>query len=207
MKLGKYVLTMVVAVMSVMALSCASTGGGGGSTSETAASVPVYSWNFDDPGAGTAGWVAATDEFWDYKGTAVLSRDDTTLGKAMLRVDLDYSQDSGSEWSEPKIKFVFSNPLDLNGVSRFNFDFYYNPDYSKRGNFKSKVVVVENGKEKSSGETEFLKDEDADNGYKKAKVSLRIKKVSGKMEATVLGIPGYRTDYKGPVFLDNIYWD
>jgi hypothetical protein len=198
----------VVAAMSVLALSCASTGGsGGGASKEAVPVVPVFSWNFDDPDAGTAGWVVAEDEFWDYKGTAAISRDDTTLGKAMLRVDLDYTKDTNSEWSEPKIKFVFSEPLDLSSVSRFNFDFYYNPALSKRGSFKSKVVVIEGGKERTTGEVEYLKDEDADNGYKVAKVSLRIRKVSGKMEATVVGIPGYRTDYKGPVFFDNIYWD
>jgi hypothetical protein len=207
MKLAKGFLAAVAAI-SVMALSCASGGGGGGGApKEEAPVVPVYSWNFDDSGAGTAGWVAAEGEFWDYKGTVAVSRDDSTLGKAMLKVDLDYSKDSSSEWSEPKIKFTFGTPLDLSTVTRFNFDFYYNPGFSQRGSFKSKVVVMEGGKEKTTGEAESLKFEDAGNGWMKAKVSLRIRKVSGKMEAVVLGIPGYRTNYKGPVFFDNIYWD
>jgi hypothetical protein len=204
MKSVKYVVAMV-AVVSVLVFSCASSGGGGGAAKEEVPVVPVFTWNFDDPDAGTLGWVP-NDTHWDYRGTVEVSRDDTTLGKPMLRVDLDYSRDAGSEWSEVKIRCPFPEPIEIAKISRFNCDLYYNPEYKSRGNFKGKVFAMEGTREKSTAEA-TLKEEDADNGWKKAKITFRVLRAPGNMDATMLGIVGYKTNYKGPVLLDNIYWD
>lgn len=205
MKSVKCVLTMAV-VLSVLVFSCASSGGGGGGAAkEEGPVVPVFAWNFDDPDAGALGWVPS-DAHWDYKGAVTVSRDDTTLGKPMLRVDLDYSKDVGSEWSEAKIRCPFPTPIEIGTVSRFNCDFYYNTANKSRGNFKGKVFAMEGTREKSTAETSF-KEEDAGNGWVKAKLSFRVLKAPGNMDATQLGIVGYKTNYNGPVLLDNIYWD
>jgi len=203
MKSVKYVVA-IVAAMSVLALSCASSGGGGAAKEEGPV-VPVFVWNFDDPDAGALGWVPA-DSHWDYKGDVTVSRDDTTLGKPMLRVDLDYSGNSSSEWSEAKIRCPFPEPIEIGTVSRFNCDLYYNPEYKSRGSFKGKVFAMEGTREKSTAEAS-LKEEDAGNGWMKAKVTFRVLKAPGNMDATQLGIVGYKTNYKGPILLDNIYWD
>ena len=211
MKSLKHGLAIVVA-LSVLVFSCASGGGGGGgggaakpAAQQTEPGVPVFAWNFDDPGAGALGWVP-NDTHWEYRGAITISRDDTTLGRPVLKVELDYSRDAGQDWSEAKIRCPFPTPIEIASVTRFNFDLYYNPSYRTRGSFKGKVFAMEGTREKSTAEIS-LKEEDGGDGWIRARVSVPLMKAAGNMDATMIGIVGYRTNYKGPVLLDNIYWD
>jgi len=49
-------------------------------------------------------------------------------------------------------------------------------------------------------------DEDAGNGFKKAQVVIFITPSGGFIPDMRLSIAGCLTDYKGPVFFDNIRW-
>jgi len=197
---------MTVAVM-VLALSCASTGGAAAASSEEPGGI-VFSWEFDDPAAGTAGWRVAEGEFWDYKGTATLSRDDTTFGNGMLRLDVDFTADSRSEWSEPKIRTSLGKTINMRGITKFVFDFYYNPQLSSSGGFNTKVLA-QYGTDTTVDSVGSLINgqEDAGNDFLKATVTLPIRRVSGSMDTVIFSIAGYLTDYKGPVFFDNIRWE
>jgi len=197
---------LAVLMVSVLTFSCASAGGGTAQSAEPRG--VVFSWDFDDPDAGTAGWAIAEGEHWDYKGTVALSWDGTTFGDGKLRFDVDFTRDSGSDWSEPKIKYAFAEPLDMTGVRNFTYDIYYNPEFSTRGSFNSKVIVLTGTRSVADVSGNLINaKEDAGNGYIKATVTLRITRVVNPIDNMVFSIAGYQTNYKGPVFFDNMRWE
>jgi len=161
-----------------------------------------YNWDFGNPASGTAGWSMFPDDA-DFHGTADVSRDDKTFGKGMLRVDIDYSKDSKSWWSEPKMKTVLKTPVQ--GVTRISFDFIYSPALRKTGCLRTQVQIY-------SGNNLLVRDraqklisavEQLSNGYVKETVSIWFN-ASGPVDSILLGVAGIWTDYKGPVFFDNM---
>ena len=198
MKLIRIVCVSLLAALLIF--SCASTGGG-------AAKGPVGNWDFDDPAADTMGWELANAEFYMYKGTAKLSRDDTTFGNGMLRLDVDFTGSKDLEWSEPKMKNDFPKSFNMKGITQFCFDFYYNPSLRTDGGFKSKVFSNSNGlKVDFTGEA-IEGGTDAGEGFLKVPVSILIMPSAGFMTDMRFSIAGYLTDYNGPVFFDNLRWE
>lgn len=191
------------ALVIFLLISCASTGGGNAKLGTPG------NWTFGDPEAGTAGWELANNEFYQYHGTINLSRDDTTLGKGLLRLDVDFTKDAELEWSEPKMKNDFPKAYNMKGKTRFCFDFYYNPEFQTTpdGHFKAKVFSNNNGIHVDNTGDAIENFSDAGNGFKKAQVSILIMPVSGFMTDLRFSIAGYMTDYKGPVFFDNMRWE
>jgi hypothetical protein len=197
MKLRVMVLMIVAALL---AAACASTGGGGGKG-------PVGSWDFDDPDGGTQGWELANAEYYMYKGTTSLSRDDTTFGNGVLRLDVDFTQSKDLEWSEPKMKNDFPKSFNMKGITQFSFDFYYNPSLRTDGGFKSKVFSNSNGLKVDFTSEAIEGGTDAGSGFLKVPVSILIMPGAGFMTDMRFSIAGYLTDYKGPVFFDNLRWE
>ncbi|MDR0444175.1 MAG: hypothetical protein LBH44_12305 [Treponema sp.] len=205
MKHGKYVFAVIAVIAAVLVFSCGSSGGGGGNA---AVAVEPFRLSFDDPESVSANWTVAIAEFWDHKGTVEISRDDTTLGKPMLRMDVDFTKDTGSEWSEPKLGYKLSEPFVMAGYKNFVFDIIYNPEFSTKGHFKSKFLFMNDNKKLSECQSDHIKGEEMDNGFIKATVSLRLTpRTSNAMNNMIFAIAGYKTDYKGPVFFDNIRWE
>jgi hypothetical protein len=199
MKKNAVIMSAILLVIAVLAVSCASSGG---AKTEQDAPAILYSWNFADPASETAGWAMIPDEYWDFHGTVEVSRDDKTFGRGMLRWDVDYSKDSKSEWSEPKMKMVFDTPVE--GIRKISFDFIYNPALSKGGHFKSKVVIFNGKKQLAERNTEaILALDELPGGFMKGNVSISIRG-SSPVDSIVLSIAGYKTDYKGPLFFDNM---
>jgi len=207
MKLRKLFFVFVAALLaSALVLSCASSGGGGKSGGGGARG-PEGRWTFENPDAETGGWELASDEFYQYKGAASLSRDDTTFGRGMLRLDVDFTAAKDFEWSEPKLKNDFPRAFNMKGITKFAFDFYYNPSLASGGNFKSKIFSNSNGLRVDFTGNDILDGEDAGNGFLKAPVEILIMPTAGFMTDMRLSIAGYLTDYKGPVFFDNMRWE
>ena len=194
------VLTICALLAAFAATSCATTGG-------AAAKGPVGAWDFDDPDGGTQGWELANGEFYMYKGTSALSRDDTTFGNGVLRLDVDFTQSKDLEWSEPKMKNDFPKSFNMKGITQFSFDFYYNPALRTDGVFKSKVFSNSNGLKVDFTGEDIVGGEDAGNGFLKVPVSILIMPGPGFMTDMRFSIAGYLTDYKGPVFFDNLRWE
>jgi mannan endo-1,4-beta-mannosidase len=194
----------VFLVIAALTFSCAS-GGGGGAAVEQAPPSAKYSWDFDNSASGTAGWVMIPDEYWDFHGTAELSRDDKTFGKAMLRLDVDYSKDAASEWSEPKMKMQFDPPIQ--DTRRIVFDIIFKKELTKGGHFKSKVIILNGKRELSANNTEAIiaRDELPD-GYVKGTVTISARSTQ-PVDNVVLSIAGYKTSYKGPIFFDNMRFE
>jgi hypothetical protein len=203
MKKNTVITTAILLVIAVLTFSCAS---GGGSKAAVQAPPPVkYSWDFSAPDSGTAGWVLNPEDYWDYHGTVELSRDEKTFGRPMLRMDVDFSKDASSEWSEPKIKMQLDTPIE--GVRRIAFDFIYKPEFSKGGHFKSKVVTLNGKKEVAANNTEaIIAREELSDGYVKGTVSITARG-SQPVDNVVLSIAGYKTNYKGPIFFDNMRFE
>ncbi|MDR0472068.1 MAG: hypothetical protein LBH43_00085 [Treponema sp.] len=177
--------------------------------SAAAADIAVegISWTFQDRNNGTGGWYLAYDEFYAYKGPAALSWDNSTFGRGMLKLDLDYSANSKSDWSEVKIKNILAEPVVLKNVSVFSFDCYINPALYTGGQFKAKVFS------EKGIDVDLICDmidavDDAGKGFLKAAVSIALpSNLHGTMEEMYLSIAGYYIDYKGPLFLDNLRWE
>jgi mannan endo-1,4-beta-mannosidase len=193
-----------LAAFLIAALVPAFAGGG----KDKGGKVAGGSWNFSDPALGTQGWYLANNEFYEYHGTTELSYDDKTFGKGLLRLDVDFTKDVGSEWSEPKMKNEFAQAYNMKGKTKFCFDFYWNPSLSPAGgNFKSKVLSNSNGVHVDSSGDAIEDGEDVGNGFKKAQVEILIMPTSGSMKDMLFSIAGYHTDYKGPVFFDNMRFE
>jgi len=203
MKITKNIIvTIGFALTAIFVLSCATTG--------AAAKRPAGgSWSFADPApANTQGWYLVPAEFYQYHGPIELKYDNTTLGKGLLRLDVDFTKDVELEWSEPKMANDFPRAFNMKGKTRFVFDFYYNPSFDKAGgHFKSKVFSNGNGIMVNSTSDAIEKAEDAGNGYKKAEVTILIMPISGYMTDLRFSIAGYLTNYKGPVFFDNMRFE
>jgi len=199
---GLFVCAMVLLVAgSVFA------GGKGDKKDGGSAKGPVGSWEFSDPELGTQGWNVASDEFYMYKGTAKLSYDDTTLGKGLLRLDVDFTNSIDLEWSEPKLSNDFPRAYNIKGKTKFVFDFYYNPSLRSDGHFKAKIFSNSNGLKINYNSEEITGGTDAGEGFLKQEVTILIMPEAGFMTDMRLSIAGYLTDYKGPVFFDNIRWE
>ena len=203
MKRTKNIVITIAAVLAVLLiLSCASTGGGKSSRQ------PVGSWSFAEASGGTLGWYLANSEFYQYHGSVKLDYDDTTLGKGLLRMDVDFTKDKGLEWSEPKMANDFPRAFNMKGITKFVFDFYYNPAFDTvGGHFKSKVFSNSNGIRVDNTGEAIEGGEDAGDGFLKTEVTILIMPVTGYMTDMRFSIAGYMTDYKGPVFFDNMRWE
>jgi mannan endo-1,4-beta-mannosidase len=197
---GIFIVAAILASI-VLAVSCASSGGGGGG-----ARGPVGVWTFDNPDDETGGWRLVNAEFYQYKGTAKLSRDDKTFGNGMLRLDVDFTGHKNVEWAEVKIANDFPKSINMKNIDLFTFDFYYNPSLSTTGSFKPKIWSNNGSKfiDESGFDIEGTKD--MGNGFLMANVIIAIVPGAGFIPDMRLGIAGCSTDYKGPIFIDNIKW-
>jgi hypothetical protein len=209
MKHTKCVFIAAAILAAGLLVSCASTGGSAasGSSDGGAKAGPAGSWNFDDPAAETAGWVLTPAEFYQYHGEATLSYDNTTLGNGALRLDLDFTADSSAEWSEPKLAIDFPKSINMKGITQFCFDFYINPSYRTTGNFQTKVFSNNGASVDSTAPIAEEEGKDAGNGFIKIPVTILIMPTAGFIPDMRLSIAGYLTDYKGPVFFDNMRWE
>jgi hypothetical protein len=201
MKCTKFI-SISAAVFAVATLiSCASTGGEGAKSAG-----PARVWAFDDPVAGTDGWELTHGEFYEYNGDIALTYDDVTFGNGMLKLELDFTEDAGAEWSEPKLKIDLPKSINMRGITQFAFDFYYNPSYRTAGSFKVKVFSNNGASVDSAGD--IAEDgEDAGDGFIKSDAVVPITPTAGFLPDMRFSIVGSLTDYQGPVFLDNLRWE
>jgi hypothetical protein len=90
-------------------------------------------------------------------------------------------------------------PHNLSGYNRFTFDFYFNPAFRTKGSFKAKVFASDGIDANASIPEEGERDGD----FIKVAVSIGFSPTGAEITDITLGLIGYQTDYKGPVFFDN----
>ena len=174
----KIAVVFTIALIAVFIYSCASTGGDSGGGGGQDGKI----WSFADPSEDVQGWEVANSEFWNYRGGATLSYDSETFGRGLLRLDLDFTETSAEDWSEPKMKNDFPRAFNMRGVSVFAFDFYYNPSLLNEGTFTPKIFTNNNG---------ILVDvagipiegsvEEFDNGFVKQEIFMFVPRTAGFM--------------------------
>ncbi|SFR84177.1 glycosyl hydrolase [Anaeromicropila populeti] len=172
-------------------------------TAESQPEVPEvedFVLTMDDVSGFTAG---STSDAYCYTGT--ISLDPRTIdGNNLLGVALDYRENVTESWSEPKIFYNFSSPLDMTGYNQIVMDVYYDEAAKTTGSMAIKLFAS-----CSNGESidQNAKIEDTGvivNGFKKGKVTIDLVGTEGTISNFVLGIVGQSTDYYGSVLLDNI---
>jgi hypothetical protein len=194
--------------MLCVTLSCASSGGSSsGASSGGGGRSALGTWTFENPDKETNGWYLATSEFYQYKGATKLSRDDTTFGRGMLRLDVDFTGHGDIDWSEVKMANDFPKSIDMKGINIFAFDMYYNPSLRTGGSFKPKIWSNNGDKFINEGGMDIEGGEDAGNGFVKAHSEIMIVPTRGFIPDMRFSIAGCLTDYKGPLFFEIIYWE
>lgn len=154
-------------------------------------------WTFDND---TENWIASSDHY-DYKGTVEISHSNINGGS--LAVDLDYSDNINSGWSEAKIQYTPDSNISYYGYNQFDFDFIYNENAMSCGSFQIKVYI--DGILDKYTTINSFDIEDMGNNLKKVKVTIPISPgKSSTNSSIIIGIVGSNTDYKGKIYIDNI---
>jgi mannan endo-1,4-beta-mannosidase len=167
--------------------------GNGGMQSEV-----VKEWTFDD---GIGGWENAS---WDYQYNGVAPT--TAADNGMLRVDVDYSNEKDNSWSQIGVREW--GDVNLLGVNKTTFDFYYDPALLD-GGFKIKEALQYDNGSKDAVVTDVEVNTesavDVDGGLKKVTVELTFDPITQDTCCnTVICIVGVNTTYKGSIWIDNL---
>ncbi len=133
---------------------------------------------------------------WQYDGSKSIAVAEFD-GSKTLGVELDYSKNSGVDWSEAKIKKTFDPPYDLSKYNCLMLDFYY-PEAFQSGKIKVFSDDIFNA------DTAVGDGEDIGNGYRKAQIVFKFSPTDTPLSDLTIGIVGVKTAFQGKVYLDNI---
>ena len=161
--------------------------------------VDSFKWNFDNEEQGTSGW--NFDGVWAHQGNPEISYD-SNIGEGSLKLNLDFTNDTETSWSEVKLQNNFSDSININGYNMLTYDFIYNPSSMTMGSFKTKLYS--DGAIDSYEDIKLIELEDIEGGLKKAKVKVKFPSVNKDIENLTLAIVGVNTNYKGNIYIDNI---
>lgn len=163
-------------------------------------------WNFDD---GIGSWENAG---WDYQYSGEAASTSWDEASEALEVSVDFSNEADNSWSQIGIQ-EWGN-IDLVGVSKTTFDFYFKDEEMTSGGFTVKEVLQYESDGSYPSAVEEYVDIDLDDaslveegdlaGYKKAKVIVNFEPVEEDICNTVFCIVGKNTTYSGKIYLDNI---
>lgn len=167
--------------------------GNGGVQSEV-----VKEWTFDN---GIGGWEYTN---WDYQYNGETPT--TAAENGMLRVDVDYSKDKEFDYS--KIAVREWGDVELVGVNKTTFDFYYDPAKLDGSFAIEETIQYDNGSKSAASSSTTVNTEnavDVDGGLKKVTVELTFDPITQDTCCnTVLCIIGKNTSYKGSLWIDNL---
>ncbi len=133
---------------------------------------------------------------YDYSGGIVIGYDS---GLQAMKLDLDYSGNTSSSWSEAKVKHSFAQSLNLIGYNQFSFDFIYDPAKMTTGSFNAKISAGA-----IDASTTVKTPVDFGSGLKKSTVAITFASADNTISEFIVGLVGSTTDYKGPIYLDNV---
>jgi len=80
---------------------------------------------------------------------------------------------------------------------------YFNPNYSTTGSFKGKFIGFMGKSSITEAELDFIRPTEEVGDFLKANVAYRFRS-SRSIDNLQIGIVGAVTNYKGPIFIDNI---
>lgn len=152
----------------------------------------IYQWDFSD---GMEGWYY--DGVWDNQGDNSIAWDEQYQALAM---NVDYSKDAASTWSEIKASF-WGDDFVAKEANKLTFDFIYDSSELQKGSFKGKLFS-NSGIDTNVGiDTENA--QEYEGSLKKTTISMNFDTTDIENGITI-GIIGSETDYQGVVYLDNV---
>ncbi|MDR1642173.1 MAG: hypothetical protein LBT59_20985 [Clostridiales bacterium] len=165
-------------------------------------SVEAVVWDFNDTSKGIDGWIINEgDRAYDYSGESSIEYDSSTFDSGVLKFNVDFSANSSSSWSEAKMYNTFASSLiELDGYNLLSFDFYYNPSLMTKGSFSSQIYISSS----SSGNKAIPMSGESVGDFIKTQATISIPVSSGQATQFMLSVVGASTDYKGPVYFDNV---
>lgn len=195
------------ALMTFVMVSCAcNTNGGFTLVANADEGDVIKEWNFDD---GIGGWQNAG---WDYQYSGNTATTSWNEEAKALAVAVDFSNEADNSWSQIGVQEW--GEVDLVGVSKTTFDFYYKDEEMSSGGFTIKEVLQYESDGSYPSAVEEYVDVDLENatliengdlaGYKKAQVTVSFDSIEEDICNTVFCIVGKNTTYKGAIYLDNI---
>ena len=123
------------ALMAFVMVSCAcNTNGGFTLVANADEGDVIKEWNFDD---GIGGWQNAG---WDYQYSGDTATTSWNEEAKALAVAVDFSNEADNSWSQIGVQEW--GEVDLVGVSKTTFDFYYKDEEMSSGGFTIKEVPI-----------------------------------------------------------------
>ncbi len=152
----------------------------------------IYQWDFAE---GIDGWYY--DGTWDNQGDNSTEWNEQYQALAM---NVDYSKDAASTWSEIKSSF-WGDDFTAEGANKLTFDFIYDSSELKMGCFKTKLFSNSGIDTNTSISVDNA--QEYDGNLKKVEVSMTFDTTDIENGITI-GVIGSETDYQGVVYLDNV---
>lgn len=152
----------------------------------------LASWSFDE---NINGWYY--DGVWDNQGQNSL---DWSGQYQALAMQVDYSKDVKSTWSEIKSSY-WDDDFEVKDANKIAFDFIYDPALMTKGSFKVKLFA-DSGID-TNASINFDNAEDYADGFKVVHFSMSYDTKNIENGFTI-GLIGSETDYQGMVYLDNV---
>ncbi|XCP85693.1 glycosyl hydrolase [Roseburia hominis] len=159
-------------------------------------------WDFED--GTTQGWYF--DNSWAGDSYHGPTENVCSVENGRLKVDMDYSKDVENGWLQPAISISPEGGIDFSGATMLGFEMYFSAEAKTTGNITVKGVAGNVLNEQMSG-INNMETEDVGNGLTKAVFNFEIDTAAAKSETPdklMLLLVGNNTDYKGPIYFDNI---
>lgn len=159
-------------------------------------------WDFEDDT--TQGWYF--DNSWAQDSYHGATENVCSVEEGKLKVDLDYSEDADNGWVQPAISISPESGIDFSGASTLEFEMYFLKDAMNTGNITVKGVAEDTLNEQMSGIKDMAA-EDVGNGLTKTVFNFQINTSAVKekpLDKLMILLVGNNTDYKGPLYFDNI---
>ena len=168
-------------------------------SSEPLPEVKDMNWDFNDTAVGVGGWKFGG--VYEHENTPVISYD-AQVGEGSMKIDVDYSKNATSGWSEIKLQNDLEQPVDFSGYNIMSYDFIYDATKMTSGSFKGKLFI--DGVVDKTIDIDIANGEDIGNNLKKVKVQVSFNSKKTSIDSMTLSIVGASTNYVGSIYIDNI---
>ncbi len=151
---------------------------------------------------GIEGWYYGAGWEWDYD-----SGKNTTIeaDKGELRMNVDFSKNSSSGWSQTTAVYENKEGMNLTGSNEAEMDLIYEEKNMTTGSFAVKLYTDEGLG--AIGTADLTKALDMGDGRKKVTISFTFEalgKESSQVKKFAIQLVGQNTDYKGAIWMDNL---
>jgi Beta-mannanase len=166
-------------------------------TKAASTSTVLKSWSFDKS---EDGWYYGKGWEYKYQGAA---NSGVSYDAGKLKVDVDFTKDSGESWSSMAACVYDDAGMKLAGANKVSMDFYYDTSKMTTGNFI--IKVFSNAGVNKYSAVDMEKAENVSGTLKKVPFEMDFDTInSSDVKDFAVCIVGNQTDYKGSFWLDNI---